>query len=230
MTMLTIQSHMPAAAPDLLCMNSPLNSGLGLSAGPVNLRTYSLFSRMKLSLSNCCSCVRKASTEPIIFLPAAHVTSSFLRLVPLGAIMYMTALMTVSTAGGGVASDLSSVSAVLVRPLSAAMALMMAGSAAARSLRQDSWKAPTSVCTLDTFSSSTAAISACSSATMDSWPTRSSSSSVSFFLVSTTMDSSARVTCISATWSCASCSLISPSPSRPRSWSMLERFLASWIL
>ena len=96
--MLTIQSHMPAAAPDLLCMNSPVNSGLGLSAGPVNLRTYSLFSMMKLSLSNCCSETRKASTLPISFLPAAHDVSSFLRLVPLGAIMYMTAAMTPSTA------------------------------------------------------------------------------------------------------------------------------------
>ena len=44
------------------------------------------------------------------------------------------------------------------------------------------------------------AISACSSATMDSWPTRSSSSSVSFFLFSTVMVSSASTTCISATW------------------------------
>ena len=50
MQMLTIQSHSPAAAPDLEDMNSRLNSGLGLSAGPVYLRTSALFSSRKPSL------------------------------------------------------------------------------------------------------------------------------------------------------------------------------------
>ena len=143
---------------------------VGVVRGPVILRTSILFSGSKPSLSKSMSICRKPSTDAIIFFAPAHETSSFLRLVPLGAVMYMTAATTLSTAGGGDASDLSSVSEALFRPLSAAIALMMAGSAAARSFMHCSWKAPPPL-HLDTFSSSTAAISACSSATMDSWPT-----------------------------------------------------------
>mmetsp|Transcript_8548 Transcript_8548/g.20512 ORF Transcript_8548/g.20512 Transcript_8548/m.20512 type:complete len:295 (-) Transcript_8548:834-1718(-) len=169
---------------------------------------------MKLSRSNFCNEARKTLMSVITFFAAVQLTSSFFRFVPFFASMYMTAAVTERTSFGGVVSDFSSVKEVLSRPLSAASAFRIAGSAAARSAWHCDVKILTSFCTATTFSSSTAATSACSSAIADSWPTCTSSSSVSLFFCSTTTCSSFSWICMPTTCSAEDLSLIKPVSSR----------------
>ena len=99
--------------------------------------------------------------ESSYFFAAAQERSSFFRFVPLGAIIKLTAAVTFSTAAGGVVMPFNSPNDPLSRPPKAASALMMAGSAAAKSLFACSWKAITSFCTSATFASSTSSQFAC---------------------------------------------------------------------
>ena len=170
MQMLTIQSHRPAAATDLRFMYLKLNSGFSsVPAKPcVTVRPSELggarvldtlpWLRREVVLVEVLQRLRNLATSPIIFLAPAHVRSTFLRLAPLGASMYDTAAVTLSTAAGGDVRPLSSPSAFLSRPSSAASALWMAGSAAARSLLACAWKSATPLAISATSASSMAAL------------------------------------------------------------------------
>mmetsp|Transcript_14445 Transcript_14445/g.43964 ORF Transcript_14445/g.43964 Transcript_14445/m.43964 type:complete len:238 (+) Transcript_14445:1277-1990(+) len=156
-----------------------------------------------------------------------HDTSTFLRFVPGGWSMYVTAAVTPRTSFGGVDSDLSSVRAALLRRLSASAAAASAGSAASRSFSHWALKSDTSDWISATFSASIAAFADSSSAILDSLPTSTSSASTSTFLFSTTTDSSCSWTCMSATCADDSLSLMRPDSSLFWSMSSVARLSAS---
>ena len=170
MQMLTIQSHRPGGGARLGLHVVVVELGV-LAVGRSRVTTCRAQRLLvlellgRLSLSKRVSVSRNLAGSAIIFLAPPHDRSSFLRLAPLGASMYCTAAVTLSTAAGRRRRGLELAERRLVEAVERGLRLLdrgLGGGEVGVALRLEG--ADTSSCTLATFSSSTAAFSACSSA------------------------------------------------------------------